>query len=78
MKWKSTEFEKILISHITDKKLVSRIKTSQNLGMKNISVFQRTNYINRHFNKIDIQMENKHIDVCHHYSLWIMNTYLKL
>lgn len=41
MKWKSTEFEKILISHITDKKLGSRIKTSQNLGMKNISVFQK-------------------------------------
>lgn len=38
--------------------------------MKNISVFQKgPNYINRHFNKIDIQMENKHIDVCHHYSL---------
>lgn len=41
MKWKSTEFEKILINHITDKKLGSRIKTSQNLGMKNISVFQK-------------------------------------
>ena len=37
----SGEFEKIFISHITDKKLVSRIKTSQNLGMKNISVFQK-------------------------------------
>lgn len=34
MKWKSTEFEKIFISHITDKKLVSRIKNSQNLGMR--------------------------------------------
>ena len=65
MKRQATYWENILVKHISDKELVSRIYRELSKIQENKPILKRCNKdLSRHFTEKDTQVANKHIKRC--------------